>query len=110
MNYIFHFAKGPSQNEFDFPPPPTPSQLINMNEHLEMLTMISASQLDTKTMIVNNSGETSTFYHSLADPEHYPDLLKGSQSRKGFSLNSKGNIQVLKISIKIELVNLMKEA
>lgn len=81
---------GIPQNDSDFPPPPPPSELtsLNMNEGLEMMTMCSPSQRQAKTIVVNNSGETSAYYHSLADPEHYPDLLNIPQSRTGYCQSS----------------------
>ena len=80
---------GLPQNDSDFPPPPPQSELTKLTEGIELRNLCSPAPpsppRQAKTIVVssNNGGETSAYYHSLADPEHYPDLLNIPQNRGG---------------------------
>jgi len=88
---------GLPQNDSDFPPPPPANELTSMNrgDGIELRNMCSPAPpsppRQAKTIVVssNNSGDTSAYYHSLADPDHYPDLLNISHNRAGICHSGK---------------------
>jgi hypothetical protein len=82
---------GLPQNDTDFPPPPAANELTVLNcvDGMELRNLCSPAPpsppRQAKTIVVssNNAGETSAYYHSFADPDHFPDLLNIPQNRSG---------------------------